>query len=336
MATNTFLVFDEQGKSMLSDTEYQSASQRISGVVPGLAEPEMHNKLYRQVSIMAAAIGKVLVEGGYDANDANMTALAANIKALFVSKPLDAYPVGSIYISVSGVNPSQLFGGTWQQITGRFLLAAGGGYAAGATGGAATHTLTANEMPSHNHIITVSGAGAHGHTASETAAGGHTHTASETSAGAHNHTVTINTAGNHTHTRGTMNITGSFPESDDLVGYGQGPYSGSFYYSHQDFNYRYADDRDGASVAITGFDASRSWTGETSSAGNHTHTGTISQVSAHSHAITIGNVANHTHTITISNVDNHIHTASAANTGGGQAHNNMPPYLAVYVWKRTA
>jgi microcystin-dependent protein len=61
------------------------------------------------------------------------------------------HPVGSIYISVDATNPALLFGGTWQQITGRFLLAAGGGYSAGTTGGEAAHKLTMAEMPSHSH-----------------------------------------------------------------------------------------------------------------------------------------------------------------------------------------
>ena len=35
------------------------------------------------------------------------------------------YPVGSIYISASSTSPATLFGGTWEQIQGRFLCAAG-------------------------------------------------------------------------------------------------------------------------------------------------------------------------------------------------------------------
>lgn len=63
------------------------------------------------------------------------------------------YPVGAIYISVSDVNPATLFGGSWEQIQDRFLLGAGATYSAGSIGGEATHTLTIDEMPRHNHEI---------------------------------------------------------------------------------------------------------------------------------------------------------------------------------------
>lgn len=65
--------------------------------------------------------------------------------------PLTVYPVGSVYISVSETSPASLFGGTWERIKDTFLLAAGDSYAAGSTGGEATHTLTIEEMPEHIH-----------------------------------------------------------------------------------------------------------------------------------------------------------------------------------------
>jgi hypothetical protein len=67
------------------------------------------------------------------------------------------YPVGSIYMSLADTDPADLFGGTWERLKDRFLLAAGDRYSAGATGGEATHTLTKDEMPSHNHYAAVSG-----------------------------------------------------------------------------------------------------------------------------------------------------------------------------------
>ena len=61
------------------------------------------------------------------------------------------YPVNSIYMSVGSTSPATLFGGTWEQLKDKFLLCAGTTYAAGSTGGEATHTLTVQEMPSHSH-----------------------------------------------------------------------------------------------------------------------------------------------------------------------------------------
>ena len=66
----------------------------------------------------------------------------------------NVYPVGSIYMNVNSTNPGTLFGGTWEQIQGRFLLGMSNGYPAGSQGGEATHTLTEAEMPSHvGHML---------------------------------------------------------------------------------------------------------------------------------------------------------------------------------------
>lgn len=52
---------------------------------------------------------------------------------------LASYPVGSIYLSLNNTNPSQLFGGKWEQIKDRFLLACGDTYQNGSIGGSDTH-----------------------------------------------------------------------------------------------------------------------------------------------------------------------------------------------------
>ena len=49
------------------------------------------------------------------------------------------YPVGSIYMSINSTDPTNLFGGVWEQIEDRFLLSAGTTYTAGSTGGKAEH-----------------------------------------------------------------------------------------------------------------------------------------------------------------------------------------------------
>ena len=74
---------------------------------------------------------------------------------------LDAYPVGSIYISVVGTNPSELFGGTWVDIAhGSVLIGAGEdgwgiNHQAGAVGGSRDYTLTESNIPKHTHTVDI-------------------------------------------------------------------------------------------------------------------------------------------------------------------------------------
>ena len=229
------------------------------------------------------------------------------------------YPVGSIYCSYGTISPAVLFGfGSWTKIEGRFLLGANATYGLGSTGGEATVTLTVAQLPAHSH------------SASSASAGSHTHAITVNSGGAHTHSASSASNGAHTHTRGTMEITGSIVSTD---------YPEYFTYADQFSNsgalsitnYRTGQGNNpGSGGSDTGgymglsLQASRGWSGATSSNGAHTHTITVNSGGAHTHGASSASAGAHTHSVTVNN------------TGSGQAHSNMPPYLAVNMWRRTA
>ncbi len=82
--------------------------------------------------------------------------------------------------------------------------------------------------------------------------------------------------------------------------------------------------------------------GDTYSAGDEggeaTHTLTVAEMPGHNHSITYRDTYStiNVQRIAVSTGDADIVTTDIVtnSTGGNEAHNNMPPYLAVYVWKR--
>ena len=98
------------------------------------------------------------------------------------------YPVGSIYMNVTNLNPATIFGGTWEEIQDRFLLGRSAAHQVGQTGGSETVTLTVAQMPAHTHT-----GPSHTHSTPN-----HTHTATCGSAGAHTHTITMASGGGGT------------------------------------------------------------------------------------------------------------------------------------------
>lgn len=110
-------------------------SEKTSSHTNGLFECALDAQLYNDLNVD----GDMTVAG----------ALTVNSKTL-----LDwLHPVGSIYQSTVSTSPATLFGGTWEQLSGRFLIAANSTYTAGSTGGEASHKLTVDEMPAHNHAF---------------------------------------------------------------------------------------------------------------------------------------------------------------------------------------
>ena len=234
--------------------------------------------------------------------------------------------------------------------------------------GAHAHSGSALEAGAHAHNASTGTAGSHDHAASMGTAGVHDHGGNLRTAGdgGHSHGGTTDYAGSHTHTRGSMNITGTFDGNVDDDN--KGGKSGAFYTTGRPIYGANGDDMGG----VIGFDASRSWTGSTSASGNHHHSFTTSYVGDHTHSFTIRSDGGHYHSLTISKAGDHAHSVTIAlngahthnlsiaaagahthsvaiaaagahthaitigKTGSGAAFSILPPYIVVYMWRRTA
>ena len=208
------------------------------------------------------------------------------------------FPIGSIYMSVTNINPSTIFGGTWERIKGKFLIAADDNtYTLGATGGNSTHnhtnsgtgstTLTVNQIPAHTHTLN-----------------GHTHTYNKSNATSGSTTLTINQIPAHSHEiRATAN--------PNTGGVG---YRGTFNGKEGSGQSQYPT---GGNTALTG--------------GGQGHTHSISTTSTNTGAAS-GSTANSS----AFNTGGTTQGGTNANTGSGTAHNNLQPYFTCYIWCRTS
>lgn len=300
MATQNFQIFDESLTSIDTDAEYLAEGQRLNGVTPGLASPKLHNKLYRQCSVMAYAIASVLAARGFNAMDDDPATLVDSIQRAFAFKvngaqpdghgyitsvrPIDAWPVGSLFMTFDNTNPAKLLGGgTWVQIKGKYLLAADTGNTVDGTSGVGAHTKNV-PLVAHTHSFTTGSAGGHSHSVSGTTG----------DAGSHSHTGTTSWGGEHSHT-----MYAAYPGK---VNHGA------------------------RGICDTGDGTIQGFTGTTSSAGNHNHSFTTSAVGNHTHGFSAGTNSTGAHT----------HTGTTASVGGSASFDVRPASIYVYMWRRTA
>lgn len=257
------------------------------------------------------------------------------------------YPIGSLYWSGNLTNPSTLFGGTWVQIKDRFVWAKGDNDTVNATGGAKTVTLTVNQIPIHTHTFTGSEVTTGGSSATNTGSeSSHTHSYSHThgytpsgkiastsggtdnktaSESSHTHGMAHRHNIEHTHTyripaRWRVANGNTADKYDGMSDNTETTANQSTKYS-------------GGSITTSGTTARNST--DAGSAHSHTayFTGTAGTTTSQS-ATTTGAGSSHSHTMA------HTHKVTASgtngNTGGSEAHENMPPYIVKYCWERTA
>ena len=79
---------------------------------------------------------------------------------------------------------------------------------------------------------------------------------------------------------------------------------------------------------------------------SHSHTATTNTSGAHTHTYQLGYYRGSgnldlggdgtVQTLNTGSAGNHAHVVTVASTGGSKAHQNMPPFLSIYCWKRVS
>lgn len=222
---------------------------------------------------------------------------------------------GSTTFNVPPANGRAFFGR--DNGAGRLTGAGGVGGGVGSVGGSETVALSEAQMPSHGHGGSTGNAGAHDHGGGTGQAGQHNHGGSSGNAGGHNHNGTTGGGGSHSHGGGTT-LSGNHSHDvsyTKLAIYGGG---GGLTAVSEMF-----PPNPGNSTAVSSGAGEHQHGISTDPVGDHTHNFTTSGIGDHAH--TIGNDGNHAHGIP--GVGDHSHSLSISNSGGGQAHPNMPPAL---------
>ena len=83
--------------------------------------------------------------------------ISSDLQNVIKKVVLDTYfPVGSLYLTVGSENPNNTIGGTWTKLSGYYLYADTSINNTSYTGKhTQNHTLTVNQIPSHNHDLQV-------------------------------------------------------------------------------------------------------------------------------------------------------------------------------------
>jgi hypothetical protein len=230
-----------------------------------------------------------------------------------------AFPVGGIIMwsgSIASIPLGWLLcngtSGT-PDLRDRFIVGAGSTYAVNATGGFATYSLSASQLPSHTHSLSASGT-------TSTVDINHTHNG-----------TTANVDINHTHSGTTENMDRAELHSHDITdpghlhaansgqpGLGQGSAGAP--------SIQQSAGSENTSTATTGI------TGTGAAVLSHLHpftSGGMSANNVHNHTFTSGGMNSnntHDHTVTV--------TGTSGATGSGALIDNRPPYFALaYIMK---